>query len=205
MMAPKSLPPIPPPLETPRIVPLPIQPHDPRNISTDRVSMVQQRRIGAVVVTWAKLENSINDLIWTIDGKDLASGRFATQDFDITKLLSALQRAISTNLPGPSLQNERRAITDIINIVNEAKSDRNAVVHGTSGELNGSAVAGSLRFEMTNADQVSFQEFTPNRMLALIQIAIDATKNCYAMIYRLEALQQKSAPPSPTGETNHHE
>jgi len=163
--------------------------------------MAQLRRIGAIVVAWGKLESAINDLIWTINGKDLAKGRFDTQDLDITKLLSALQKAVSTNLPGQSLQNERKAITDIIGYIGEAKSERNAVIHGTWGELNGTPVVGSLRFETTSKEFVTFEDYSPQRMLAIEQIALDATKNCYAIIYRLEALRKKPASQLRTGES----
>lgn len=155
------------------------------------------------MVAWAKLEHSINDLIWVINGKDLASGRFDTQDLDITKLLSALQKAISTNLPGPTFQGERKTITDIINAINEFKADRNAVVHGAWGRHNGTRHGVcSLRFETTGAEFVTFEEFTPSRMHAIEKVAIDAIKSSYSIIKRLEALRGKSAEPRQTGEAN---
>jgi hypothetical protein len=85
----------------------------------------------------------LNDLIWTINDKDLATGRFDSQDLDTTKLLSALQKSISTNLPGPSLSNERKAITNLIDFVNNNKSERNAVIHGSWAEREGVPIVGS--------------------------------------------------------------
>lgn len=108
-----SLPPIPPRLAAPKVERLPIQPPD-KARTTGRVGAVQLRLIGAVAVAWARLEHVINDLIWTVNDNDIATGRLDTQDLDITKLLSALGKARSTNLPGPSFSNERKSIADLI-------------------------------------------------------------------------------------------
>ncbi len=193
-----SLPPVPPKLTTPTIVSLPIQPRNPTDITTGRVSMAQQRRIGGVVVAWGKLENAINDLIWTIDGTSMLSGRTETQDLDMTKLLGTLWRSVSTNLPGRSLGNERKAITDIINHINEWKVARNLIVHGTWAEREGTPIVGSLRAETTDPKNVTFEDFEPRRMYAMERLAVDATKNVYAIISRLEALRKKSSPPPQT-------
>jgi hypothetical protein len=192
-MRPPSLPPIPPNLTTPKVVRGPIQPEDPRAITTGRVGTAQLRRIGAVAVEWARLENMLNDLIWTINDKDLATGRFDTQDLDITKLLSALQKSISTNLPGPSLSNERKAITNLIDFVNNNKSERNAVIHGSWAEREGVPIVGSLRFEKTSNDFVTFEVYNADRMMNIEKAAIDARKAAHALILRIESLRGKPA------------
>jgi hypothetical protein len=188
------LPPIPLPLSAPRIERLPIQPPDPTAITTGRVGAVQLRLIGAVAVAWARLEHAINDLIWTINGKDLATGRLETQDLDITKLLSALGKAISTNLPGPSLSNERKSISDLIDFINENKGDRNVVIHGSWAEREGIPVVGSLRFENYNDDFITFAVYDANRMRAIEKAAIDASKNVKALILRIKASRGKFPP-----------
>jgi hypothetical protein len=153
------------------------------------------RLIGSVV-SWARLEHAINDLIWTINGKTLTDGRMDTQDLDITKLLSALQRAVSTNMPGQSLQLERKSITDVINKINEFKSDRNTVVHATWAELgNAIPVVGSLRFETTRSDFVMFESFDHDRLRATAKIAFDAASNVTKIILRLEALREIAPQP----------
>jgi hypothetical protein len=188
-----------------RIERLPIQRHNPSEISTGRVGVVQLRWIGRVVVAWAKMEHSINDLIWVINGNSLESGRIETQNMDITKLLSALQKAVSVNLPDTSLKTLRQSITNIIEIINEKKVDRNAIVHGTWGEIDGKPIVGSLRFESTHPSYVTFEEYSPERMMDIAQTAINATKNIYAIILRLESLRGKSSPRPPTGESNRPE
>jgi hypothetical protein len=168
----------------------PIQPYDPNANRSGQLSLSQIRDVGAVVVAWGKLENSINDLIWVINGKDLATGRFDTQELDVSKLLSALQKAISTNMPGQSFSNLRKSITDIINVINQYKSERNSVVHGSWARHNGIPGVISLRFETTSNEFVTFETFTPDRMKAIKNVAISAIKNCHAVISRLEALRK---------------
>jgi hypothetical protein len=149
------------------------------------------------------LENTLNDPIWTINGKALSDGRVDTQDLDITKLLSALQRAISTNMPGQSFRMERKAITNVINKINEFRSDRNSVVHGTWGELDWIPVVGSLRFETSHSDFVMFESFDHDRLRVIEKVAFDASKNVTMLILRLEALRGKPSPRPRKDESTH--
>jgi hypothetical protein len=192
---PSSLPPIPPPLVTPQIVQLPISLPSPNDKPSGRVRLSTLRRIGAVIVAWGRLENTINDLIWTINGKTISGGRLDTQDLDITKLLAALQKAISTQMPGDRFKNERRSITDLISKINEFKGHRNAVVHGTWAELNGFPCVGSLRFETTHDDLITFEKFDHERLEAIEKVAANGIKNAMMMIVRLEALRNRPYSP----------
>lgn len=189
-----SLPPIPPPITTPQIVQLPITPANPNERPTRFLRMSTLRKIGAVVVAWGRMENAINDLIWTINGKTMSSGRLDTQELDITKLLSALQKAISNNMPGDNLKNERKAITNIINKINEFKIDRNAVVHGTWAVLNHVPVVGSLRFESTHSECVTFESYDHTRLELIEKVAIEAATNAGKLIARIEALRKRPSP-----------
>jgi hypothetical protein len=58
---------------------LPIQKIRPEQLPTPHVGIGQERRIGRAVVIWARLEATLNDLIWTIQGKGLAEGREETE------------------------------------------------------------------------------------------------------------------------------
>jgi hypothetical protein len=139
------------------------------------------------------LENSINDLIWVINGKTISDGRSDTQDLDIKKLLSALQHSVSTKLGGSYLKAERKAITDIITTINKFKSDRNLVVHGTWGEVNGVPSVGSLRLETDHDNWVTFESFDHERLKILERAATDATKSVSILRVRLEALIKTSS------------
>ena len=173
----------------PRIVKLPIRPVGPNQLPSPRVSLEQKCRIGGVAVAWAALENSINDLIWIIGGKELASARLDTQNLDITKLLSALQTAVSTKLPGDALKSERQAITNLIQFVSRTKDERNLVIHGSWGELDGIPVAGSLRSPTDDPSLVTFEDFPQSRMESIERYAKDAVRNVVAIIVRLESLR----------------
>jgi hypothetical protein len=152
------------------------------HLASGRVTMAQQRRVGAVAVAWAKLENSINDLIWTIQGKDLAAGRADTQSLDITKLLAALQTAVSRQLTDRPLKNER-----------------NLIIHGSWGEMDGLPVVGSLRLESGDPSLVTYEHYPPSRMYEIEKYALDATRNVSAIIERLESLREKPSQPPRQG------
>lgn len=145
------------------------------------------RLIGAVAVAWAKLENCLNDLAWTIAGKDLASGRADTQDSQITKLLSMVQTAISAHLTHAKFVNERKAITNIIKYVHATKDERNMVIHGTWARLGNMHVVGSLRADTLDPSLVTFEHYPTERLAEIKSYAVDAVQNCKSIIARLEA------------------
>ena len=71
---------------------LPIQKIRHEQVPTPRVGIGQERLIGRAVVTWARLEASLHDLIWTIQGKGLAEGREETEKHMVGRLLKELRR-----------------------------------------------------------------------------------------------------------------
>ena len=60
-------------------VKLPIQKIRPEQVATPRVGLEQECLVGRAVITWARLEASLHDLIWTVQGKGLAEGREETK------------------------------------------------------------------------------------------------------------------------------
>jgi len=155
-----------------------------------RVRAPQLRRIGLVAVVWAKLENCLNDLTWTIQEKDLADGRTETEDLDISRLLVALQKAMQTYLIGPKFSNERRAISNLIQYVNSTKSERNIVIHGCWAEASGIPVVGSLRTDTHDPNFVSFESYPWYRLDAIASYAVTANATANAIISRLESLRE---------------
>jgi len=152
--------------------------------------MSQLRRIGSVAVAWAKLENCLNDLTWTIQGRTLASGRTQTEDLDISRLLVALQNAMQSFLVGQKYYNERRAIFNLIEYVNATKSERNIVIHGTWAQASGLPVVGSLRAGTPDNSFVAFEHYPGYRLDEIKSYAVKANANSWAIIERLESLQQ---------------
>lgn len=188
-------PPLPPALEAPTIRRLPLLPPSPSFRVSPRVRMAQYRRIGEAVVAWAKLENCLNDLTWTIQGKNLASGRTATQDLQISTLLVSLQNAMQSHLVGPSFQNERKLIVNLIQYINETKDERNIIVHGTWAEFNGIPVVGSLRADTPDQSLVAFEQYPAERLVEIAKYAKNAISNGQALISRLEFLRGIPTPP----------
>lgn len=161
------------------------------------VSMSQLRRIGAVAVAWAKLENCLNDLTWTIQGKDLEGGRTQTEDLHISRLLVALQNAMQTCLVGQKFSNERRAIFNLIEYVNATKSERNIVIHGTWAQASGIPIVGSLRADTPHPGLVAFESYPGFRLDEIKSYAIKANAMGRAITSRLESLRETPSPQLP--------
>jgi hypothetical protein len=157
---PTSLPPLPPPLVAPEITRLPISPASSENKLSPHVPISTIKLIGTVVVMWSRLENALNDLIWTIEGKEFRIGRLETQDLELGRLLSALQRSLLA-IPGPKNKEERKSVTNLINEINRFKTERNAVVHGLWSSMDGIPVVGSLRFDRLSDDNITHEAY-PN-------------------------------------------
>lgn len=189
----------PPPVPAALIIPVtnryPIKPPPGSGRLSRDVGMSQLRRIGEVVVAWAKLENSLNDLIWTVEGNTLETGRSATEDLHVASLLTALQNAMQRHLVGDKYKPERKAILNIIEFVNEVKDERNMVVHGTWATFNGIPIVGSLRANTQEKNKVTFESYPADRMREIRDYAISAIRNVTALIDRIEALRSAASFP----------
>ncbi len=182
-------PPIPAPLTIPIVTRQPLEPTPVSGRLSRDVGTSQLRRIGEVVVAWAKLENSLNDLIWTVEGKTLETGRSATEDLHISSLLTALQNAMQRHLVGDKFKPERKAILNIITFVNEVKDERNMVIHGTWATFNGIPIVGYLRANTQEKSKVTFESYPADRMRDIRDFAISGIRNVTALIDRIEAFR----------------
>jgi len=153
------------------------------------MSLSHFRRIGEVVVMWGRLENALNDLVWTIQGKTLETGRTSTQDLQISPLLVALQNAMQDHLRGDKLKPERKAVLNLIAFVTETKADRNLVVHGTWASYAGTAMVGSLRADTPYPDRVTYESVTNDRLNEIANYAVQAIAFATLLIQRIEALR----------------
>ena len=183
-----------PPLVIPRTTNLPQRPLLPTQSVSAGVGIVQLRLIGAVAVAWAKLEHSINDLIWTIHGNDLASGRTMTEEFQITQLLVELQKASERRLKGDKFKAHRRTIMDVIAYVRATKHERNLVIHGSWGEIDGTPIAGSLREDTPDPSLITFVHFHRENMREIARYAINANAHVSFLNNQLETLLGTPSP-----------
>ena len=145
------------------------------------------RSIGEVIVRWGRLENCLNDLTWTIQGKTLETGRTSTQDLQISRLLVALQNAMQDHLKGDRLKRERKAILNLIAFVTETKADRNLVVHGTWASYDGAPIVGSLKADTPQPDLVTFESVSEERLNEISNFAVQAVAYATLLIERIEA------------------
>ena len=81
---------------------LPIQKIRPNQVATPRVGIGQERLIGRAIIEWARLEASLHDLIWTIEGKGLAEGRGETEKHLVGRLLKEFRKIGSGSTETPS-------------------------------------------------------------------------------------------------------
>lgn len=147
-------------------VKLPIQKIRPGQVPTGRVGIGQERLIGRAVIIWARLEANLHDLIWTIQGKGLAEGREETEKHLIGRLLKELRKIGS----GSSTETEiRLAVLAVAGAVKTLSEDRNLIVHGTWGELDGVPTVGSLQLETIDRNEVTFERFPPDRLRDFIR------------------------------------
>jgi hypothetical protein len=186
--------PLPEPLTIPSLTKEPVQPRQPGISCSPYVSDDILRAIGAVAIAWAKLENSLNDLIWTIQEKDLQTGRIETQELQITKLLSTLQNTAKSHLIGDKFSNERRALDNIIKFVHATKQERNNVIHGSWGTLGNNPILGTLKADTPSLAFVTYEHYPEERLEEIKDYAGSAIKNVMDVIYRLESLRETPSP-----------
>jgi hypothetical protein len=165
-------------------VKLPIQKIRPEQVATQRVGSTQERLIGRAVVMWARLEASLHDLIWTIQGKGLAEGREETEKHLLSRLLKELRKIGS----GPSTASSeiRKAVLAVADSVEALSEDRNLIVHGTWCELDGVPTVGSLRLETIDRNDVTFESFPPDRLHDFIRDAAACRDRAVVIIAQVE-------------------
>jgi hypothetical protein len=166
----------------------PIQKIRPEQIPTPRVGIGQERLIGRAVVIWARLEASLHDLIWTIQGKGLAEGREETEKHLVGRLLKELRKIGS----GSSTSTEiRLAVLAVAAGVKTLSEDRNLIVHGTWGELDGVPTVGSLQLEVIDRDHVTFESFPPDRLRDFIRDVTSCRDQAMAIIAQVESSRRR--------------
>ncbi len=186
-----------------------IQPPVPGDYGDPTIPMSQERWIGRIVAEWAKLEATLDDLIWQFLNLPIEYGRIITARMDATAKIAML-RALSNLALDPLLQDYLKEYIDTVDILRE---DRNFIVHGTWGRTirDRTPIALSLRPKDTPSTVVS-ETFPPERMKA-IWIDIVATKwklialfeSARASHHKARAQFQEPSPiplPNPLGQTN---
>jgi hypothetical protein len=161
----------------------------PEQVPTARVGIGQERLIGRAVVIWAMLEASLHDLIWTIGGKGLAEGRAETEKHMVGRLLKEL-RKIGSESTETALE-VRMAVLAVAGAVTTLSKDRNLIVHGTWGELDGVPIVGSLQLETIDRNEVTFESFPADRLRDFVRDVSTCQDQVLAIIAQVEAARSK--------------
>jgi hypothetical protein len=163
----------------------PIQKIMPEQIPTQRVGIGQERLIGRAVVIWARLEANLHDLIWAIRGKGLAEGRAETEKHLVGRLLKELRKIGSWSTETPL--EVRMAVLAVASAVKTLSEDRNLIVHGTWGELDGVPSVGSLQLETIDRNEVTFEIFPPGRLRDFIRDVTACRDQATSIIAKVES------------------
>jgi hypothetical protein len=168
-------------------VKLPIEKIGSEQIPTPRVGIGQERLIGRAVIIWARLEASLHDLIWTVQGKGLAEGREETEKHMVGCLLKELRKIGSGSSTETVSTEIRMAVLVVAGAVKALSEDRNLIVHGTWGELDGVPTVGSLQLETIDRNEVTFESFPPDRLRDFIRDVTACRDQAMAIIGEVES------------------
>jgi hypothetical protein len=167
--------------------------------ATPRVSMMQERLIGRVVVVWAKLEGILNDLIWAIQGKEMADGRSETERMQITPLIGTIRNLVKDVLVPKGMLDESIQTTALLDEIDNIKNQRNLIVHGMWGEIHGIAAVGSLRIKTADPNNVIYEDWPSTRMVAFADQTARCRDDALKLVERIETLRGKPLWRSPLG------
>jgi hypothetical protein len=161
--------------------------------------MMQERLIGRVVVVWAKLEGMLNDLIWVIQGKEMADGRNETERMQITPLIGTLRKLVKDVLDPEGMIAESSRIMALLDEIDNIKNRRNLIVHGSWGEIHGIAAVGSLRTKADDPNNVIYEDWIPTDMIAFAARTARCRDEALSLVERIETLRGKQPWQSPLG------
>jgi hypothetical protein len=174
----------------------PIQPRREDQYGTAEVSEEQQRWIGLVIINWSKIEQNIEDVIWSFLGLDLEAGRLVTARLNAEMKINLLSALSRTYLAGELLEDA----LECINFINGYKEDRNFIAHGSWHTLMPENVpaCASLRTQSPTPNEVVTETFPNSRMRAIIDGMLEAISNLRLLRNVLETSRNtQQSPPLP--------
>jgi hypothetical protein len=148
----------------------PFQPLRPEQTTIGRVGMAHERFVGRVVTEWAKLEALLNDLIWTMTGLKIEDGRLLTERQDASRLIAILRGLSERYLIDEGTPSPRSRFLDALDIIDQLREDRNLIIHGAWGEVDGIPILLSLRAKPDAPANIAGETYPPSRM---VKIAVD--------------------------------
>jgi hypothetical protein len=167
----------------------PIQPRRPDQWANSDVSLEQQQLIGLLVLNWSKLETDIDGAIWAFLDLEIDKGRVITTKLNTDVKVDLLRALINTYCAEEVLD----AFLGVMDFIGGYKEDRNFVVHGSWGTLTpeNTPVCGSIRAKSPKPDEVVFETFPRERMLAIINGILEAKENLRTLMDMIEGSRKK--------------
>ena len=97
----------------------------------------------------------INDMIWVITGLGLENGRILTERNDATRQITILLALVERNIAEDKHPNgNKEKLLRTLDQIDILRENRNAIIHGSWGEIDGVPVTASLRFKSSNLSEV---------------------------------------------------
>ena len=159
----------------------------------DRRCPATARSIGRAVVIWARLEASLHDLIWMIQCKGLAEGREETEKHLVVRLLKELRKIGSGSSTETVSTEIRLAVLAVAAAAEALSEDRNLIVHGAWGEVDGVPTVGSLHLKTIGRNEVTSESFPPDRLRDFIRDVTACRDQVMAIIAQVESSRRVPA------------
>lgn len=178
----------------------PIQPRPLGSQMVPRVSMVQERLIGSVVVRWSRIEAMLQDVIWALFGVDLAEGRLITARLDVRPKLEMIEALAPRRITDDVLLTQ---LFEAIDLIQSRHGDRNFIVHGSWGTIVRGPLAGnehaamSLREKTEEPGQIVVETFPPGRMREIIRDLQTAQNHLRNVLAALGSSSRTPRAPNP--------
>ncbi len=148
----------------------PIRPQHPDAIAYQTVPMSHEKLVGRFVIEWAKLEATMDDVIWNFLNLPIEYGRIVTSHMDTTGKTKMLRQLSETSFghsyPDYALHSYICELLDHVDII---RIDRNLIVHGTWGRHYPTKVPMSLSLKIKDKPSTVVSEtFDDIRMRQLV-------------------------------------
>jgi hypothetical protein len=127
--------------------------------------MEQERRLGRLCMTWARIEDAMQEILWILLNVPLEDGRVMTAGADANRKLQWLGGFANKHLTGEELQ----SLKTILARIDEVRQDRNFAVHGSWGtiEPEGIPICFSVKEKSPDPTRVMAESFPRERMMQI--------------------------------------
>ena len=137
------------------------------------VGPIQHRLIGQFIVTWSRIENALDDLIWTLLAMRECDGRILTKRFDARTKIVVLRELFVEKL-SDDMKDE---LFGTLASLDQIREERNVVAHGLWHTIDGVPATMSLRQKAEEAFIVS-ETFPAKKLRSLIAEASELLMIC---------------------------